>query len=506
LQHGVSGAVALLPSTVGRLAGALAGLDPEVAALVDGQATSYAALSARGANEAAWALAFPIHDGGRAAAVLFPGDAGAGSSLRSASTLRVVPPAGPATGVTVALARSWLLLASDDRAAQELGPYVYRTLPTKQAPPSDAAAVIVVPRSALAGPISAALLRRWDGTRAWLAASDEAQRAKHGGHAPDFGDSHAILEGLDVLVRRPLAVVTEAAEARIEVDVGDDNVRADATVIPGDTGEAGTSLVETMHPGDVRPLGLAPADSLAAVLLRDNPADRTASARDVTAALERGLGDRVQRDDARAMETAFEDWARGRGEWLTAALAWGPSRGIWVRAPAQDADTATRSVRELVGLLRRPAFGDPLDAALSLGPVSLGATQVNPFGRAGLATFAPFARRHDSPDGALGIAWGVRDGDLFIAAGGAAPALLAREASPAATLGEDPAVARAISGVGSDAAFALVAQPLRLDPARADGATAPAVVAIGRRGSNLWGRLDVSDVLLRELVHLNAGF
>jgi len=476
-----------------------------VAALVDGQATSYGVLAARGAGDAAWVLALPIHDGARAAAILLPADAAAGAS-RTEGLLRVVPRTGAAPEVAVALARAWLLLGSDERSLRELGPYAYRTLPGKKAPPSEASAVAVVPNSALAGPIAANLVSRWEGTKAWLAASDEEQRAKHGGHAPDFGDSHAILEGLDTLVRRPIALLAGAAEARVELDVGDDRVRADATVMPGDGGEAGAPLVETIHPGDATPLGLAPADALAAVLLRDDPADRASSARDVAAALVSALGNRIQGDDVRAVQTALEDWARARGEWLTAAVAWGALRGVWIRTPAQDGDAARRSVRELVGLLRRPAFGEPVAASLSLGPVSLGETNVTALGRATLATFAPVARHHDSADAAAGIAWGVRDGDLFVAAGNAASGLLAREASPSPTLGEYPAVARALADLGSDAAFALVAQPLRLDPARAAAEPAPAVVAIGRRSGHLWARLDVSDVLLRELVRLGAGF
>ena len=93
----------------------------------------------------------------------------------------------------------------------------------------------------------------------------------------------------------------------------------------------------------------------------------------------------------------------------------------------------------------------------------------------------------------------------MVAIGDAAPQLLAAQAAPAATLGEDPGVARAIADLGSDAAFALVAQPLRLDPARAEVGSAPAIVAVGRRGGDLWARLELADGLLRELVRLGAG-
>jgi hypothetical protein len=60
--------------------------------------------------------------------------------------------------------------------------------------------------------------------------------------------------------------------------------------------------------------------------------------------------------------------------------------------------------------------------------------------------------------------------------------------------------------VGSDAVFAAVAQPLRLRPERLAGASAPAILVVGRRGGNLWARVEVSDALVRELVRLGAGF
>jgi hypothetical protein len=268
-----------------------------------------------------------------------------------------------------------------------------------------------------------------------------------------------------------------------------------------------------MHPGDARPLAQAPADALVAVLLRDDAAERDASARDLANAIESSLGERLKRDDTRAVHAALDGWARGRGDWLTAALGWGKARGLWIRTPASDGQAATRAVRDLVSLLRRPAFGGPVSAAFSLGPASIAPADVPSFGAASVATFAqPWppppplrvgARDPKAP--ALGVAWGVRDADLLLAIGDAAPQLLAAQAAPTSTLGADPVIARAIADLGTDAAFLLVAQPLRLDPARAEAGSAPAVVAIGRRSGDLWVRLEIGDLLLRELVRLGAG-
>jgi hypothetical protein len=505
LQHGAGGALAILPPTIGQLACGLAGLDSDLAPLVDGGKTSFAVVAERGQRDLAWAIALPLRDEARAATLLLAGDA-ARYSARTERGLRIVSRVDMPLEAAVALAHGWLLLARDESALLALGPYATRSLPTKPAPASTAFAVAVAPRSALAGPITAAAGAEWDGARAWLTARDEEQRGRHGGRAPDFGDPRAILDTLDAIVRRRIHLLSDAKGARIDLDVGEDRVRADLTLTPDDGHPPGDSLVGTMHPGDARPLGQAPGDALVALLVRDDPAERDADARALASALEGSLGERLKHDDAHAVHAALDDWARARGDWLTAALAWGKSRGVWVRTPAADGHAAPRAVRELVSLLQRPAFGDPLSAAFSLGPPSVGAADVPALGAATVATFVPRGAARDPRAPAFGVAWGLRDADLLLAIGDAATQLLAAQAAPAASLGSDPIVARAIADLGSDAAFTVVAQPLRLDPARAEAGSAPAVLAVGRRGSDLWARLEVSDPLLRELVRLGAGF
>jgi hypothetical protein len=505
LQHGASGALAILPSTIGQLACGLAGLDSDVAPLVDGRATSLAVVAERGRGDVAWALALPLRDDARAATVLLSGDA-ARYSARTERGLRIVSRVDVPLETSVALTHGWLLLARDESALLALGPYATRTLPSKPAPSSSAFAVASASSSALAGPITAAASAEWDDARAWLSARDEEQRSRHGGRAPDFGDPRAILETLDGVVRRRIALLSEARGAKLELDVGDDDVRADLTVAPGEGRPPAESFVDTMHPGDTRPLARAPAESIVALMLRDDAAERDASARALETAVASSLGDRLKHDDARAVHTALEDWARGRGDWLTAALAWGKTRGLWIRTPATDGHATPHAVRELVSLLQRPVFGDPVAAALSLGPASIGSADVPSFGSATVATFPPRGGPREPKAPALGVAWGVHDADLLLAIGDAAPQLLAAQATPAATLGDDPVIARAIADLGSDAAFSLVAQPLRLDPARAEVGSAPAVIAVGRRGGDLWARLELADGLLRELVRLGAGF
>ncbi len=154
LQQGVSGAVALLPPTVGELACAFAGLDPSAAKLVDGQATSYVVLGDGGADEApAWVAALPVADASQARSMLLGADgsdAAGPYSAHDAAGMRVLSSAGHPLSVTAALARGtrprgWLVLASSEEALIRLGPFAVRTLPTKPDAPEPGAIVADMP-------------------------------------------------------------------------------------------------------------------------------------------------------------------------------------------------------------------------------------------------------------------------------------------------------------------------------------------------------------------------
>jgi hypothetical protein len=518
LQHGVSGAVALLPPSVGELACAFAGLDVRVARLVDGKGISYAVLAqGPGSGDLAWVLALPLADSATASAMLLEGsDAqGARYSARDVGGMRVLAGRERPLGAAAAIAHGWLLVASSDDGLTRLGPYAYRTMPTRAAPPGSSSIVVNVPQAALGGAIAARLSAKWDEMRAYLAARDEEQRARHGGRAPDFGDPRAILTDLDAAVKDRIGLVARARAARVEIDAGDDDVHADAFVTPGE-GDAGADAVAAMRTGDTSPLARSPADAIVAVLSRDDAASRGGAAHELEASLDRALGGHVHDDDSRALRAALDDWARTRGDWWTVALAWGATdatRGLWVRTPAKDADASSRAVRELVDLSHRRAVQDMLSGSLHLAPATVTSSEAPSLGKATVATFpwsdAKVAHREgaSSPPLPPAIAWSVEGGDLLLAAGQAAPQLLTLEAAPAHRIGDDERSARALEAIGSDATFAIYAQPLRFDPARSggDAASSPAVLAWGRKGAEAWARLDLADTLLRELVRLQAG-
>ncbi len=519
LQQGVSGAVALLPPTVGELACAFAGLDSTAAKLVDGQATAYVVLGDSGPDEApAWVAALPVADASRARSMLLGadgGDSAAPYSAHDAAGMRVLSSAGHPLSVTAALARGmrprgWLVLASSEEALTRLGPFAVRTLPTMPALPEPGAIVADVPPSALAGPLSTWLGARWGQTRAWLQARDDEQRARHGGRAPDFGDPRPIVDALDGMVTRRIALLGGARGARVVVDVDDDEVHVELGLTPGPGAESSSPMAAT--PGDTAPLAAVPADAAVALLVRDDATTRAEDAASIEATLDRALGGRLHDDDTRAVHAAVTDWVHARGDWWTGALAWGSSdasRGLWLRTPAASGDQALRAVRELVDLSHRRAFEDLLAGSLHLSPATVRSVDAPAVGKATLALFderGGGASRKPDGAGALGIAWGVNGADLLAAAGTSAQQLLAAGAAPPRRVGDDPRVARALAALGQNATFVVLAEPLRFDPTRAEpDSRAPAVFAWGRKGGGAWARLELADVLLRELLRLKAG-
>jgi hypothetical protein len=244
--------------------------------------------------------------------------------------------------------------------------------------------------------------------------------------------------------------------------------------------------------------------------VRDDATTRGEDAAIIEATIEKALGDRLHEEDSHALHAAVTDWVHARGDWWTGALAWGPAdsaRGVWLRTPAASPDASSRAVRELVDLTHRRALQELLAGSLHLSPGAVRSVDAPPVGKASLATFSdPTAGGSRKPEGVLGVAWGVHDGELLVAAGAAAPQLLSAEAAPTRKVGDDPRAARALLALGQRATFAVFAEPLRLDPARGEpDAASPAVFAWGRKGDGVWARLELADLLLRELLRLKAG-
>lgn len=493
VQRGTGGAFGLMPATIGGLVCALVGIDPSLGAYVDGRGTSTAVIAqTQGAAGIAWAVALPLTDDRKAESLLLDGDASR-YSVRDVDGMRVVSRADRPMQAAAAIARGYLVVARDDDDLARLGPYAWRTMPTKPAPASSASIVALSPHAALADVAGARLMAKWSEARGWLLEQDRQQRARHGGRAADFGDPAGIVAALDALIGRRAALVSSAKEARVEIDASEDEVHAELTLAPGDDAQAG-SLVAAMRPGDARPLLECPGDAVAALMLRDDAPSRIDDAQQVASAVQSALGPaRLGEKDARALHKAFSDWASARGDWMTVSLGWAAARGVWLRTPA--AGDASRAVRGWIDLSRLRAVKEPLATLLHLAPPGIEAADVPGAGRSSIARF-----------GAGGVAWTVKDGDLLAAAGADPRALLASQAAPSSKLADDARTARSLSVLADRAVFAVVAQPLRFDPVHASAPSAPFVLAWGRKDAQAWLRIELADPLLREAVRFGAGF
>jgi hypothetical protein len=218
-----------------------------------------------------------------------------------------------------------------------------------------------------------------------------------------------------------------------------------------------------------------PSDVPIALLVRDDADARLRGAREFANLLRHAFGPRIREEEARALAPALEDWARARGDWMTVALRPGRSSAVVVRAPVSTGDAAQQAVNEIVALSRRPAIQGPLASLLRSG-------------RSG---------------GSVEASGSMRDGHLALAVGERATRLLSVADPPPARLGDDPRIARALSALGSTTTFALLAQPLHLNAARArddSGPAMPAILAWGKKGGDAWARVEIADGLLKEII------
>ena len=75
----------------------------------------------------------------------------------------------------------------------------------------------------------------------------------------------------------------------------------------------------------------------------------------------------------------------------------------------------------------------------------------------------------------------------------------------AGTLGDDRALAAKVSALEANATFVLVAQPSRMDPAKGSSPSASFLLAWGKKGREGWARVEIADLLLRDLMKSKMG-
>jgi hypothetical protein len=522
LQRNIGGAVGILPASAGGIICAVAGLDPFVAAEIDGAAPIYGVIAGDPANPG-FVIAMKLGDLRKARAILVDGDTARFTPKEDAGVTELVPKGDQPTGGPVVVGLSpngYVLVARRSEDLLKLAPYTTRTLPRKPLP-SDGALVFDVPRAALGAVMKPKLEQLWAAAKTFLLVEDETMRRNHGGRAPDYGDPKAIIGAADSWVTKRIGVVGDLEKMRIAVDVIEDGVSVLSTMTPVAGGGPARKWTDAMKVGDTAPFASLPVTTAAALVMRDSEEDRAEQSSAIETAITSALGARLAEGDAKKLHDVVQDFTKARGDVVTSALAWDEPQGISLRAPVRDADAAGRAVRGAVDLAKVTPFKE----LLHLRDVTSSTEEIPGLGKASIAMLArevprtnhapaaglgrdggaPAAVRAPVRKSELGLAWVVAGDVLSMASGETPVATLTAVARPERKLSEEPAIKRSLAALAGDASAVLVVQPLRFDVARANLPAAPLVIALGRKNTDATFRVDVANGLLREIARWQMG-
>ena len=518
LQRGVGGAVGILPGTLPGVFVALSELDVMFVDEIDGASPMFGVLAGDPGNPGA-VFAMKLVDARRARLLLADGDTSRYVTKEADGMTLLVPTKQEPHDrrFELAITRSgYLLVARAAADLERLGPYATRTLPARPLP-TDAAVTVDVPKSALQAVIKPRLESLWGDGKSFLLTQDEQMRAARG-RAPDFGDPIAIVGALDAVLGRRVAIVGDLEKLRLSLEITEEAAVLTAALSPlGPDGPA-RRWVDGMKLGDAAPVLALPTVSALAVSLRDGEGDRDEQGKELEQAIAASLGARLK--DPGKLHEVIEAMTQARGESMALALGLDEPTGLFVRAPVRDPASADKAIRGAFDLTR----AEPFKELLGVRDVVASSDELPGLGKIAVTTAlrvakdakrepaappraadggAPVARTPPRAAGARGV---VDQGTLSLGAGGEPLVTLKTGARPDRKLADEPSLARFTAAVGSDASTVIVAQPLRLDPRRANLPTAPLAIAVGRKGSDGFVRVDIADGLLREAARWQMGF
>jgi hypothetical protein len=519
----VGGPSAFLPQSFGALAATLLKLPVAVAAEFDGAVPVLGASIKKSATPAQAAIAIHVKAGGRFIDQVSKGpEARFTAKLDEASRITVLTTKsdtpGAAPPVAMGVLGNYLLIALNAGDLAAVGPYVVRTLPSRPVPKEDVA--FEMPEAALSGPVLTEAQRSWTNTRASL--------DKLG--AP-------VLLPVSGTVDMLLGVLADSKQARFTLDLDPATVHARFTMTPKPGGGAATKALDEMAVGDVAPILDLPGSALMGMLWREPAAVRAASIPRQADALAARLGPDAKPEDKEAILAALRAEDSARGDWVALGMsleAIGPN--AMVRAPLVDSEKMTTALKQLLALGKLASVKAQLkESALDIttGKTVIenlpGDVQRVRFERVQAKDAKSGAkdpkllldekarRATPSTDGTpttIDLLYLVTKDTLFGAAGyDPKEALRSLVKAPGdGSLGSNAAIKAALAPLGADASFALVIDPLRILAVRAGKSAppdaAPVVVAIGKtpQPGAMWGRIDVSAVVVQELIKHRGAF
>jgi hypothetical protein len=500
----VGGPAAFFPQSFGALAATALKLPVAVAAEIDGAVPVIGAALKKGAAPPQVAVGIHVKAGGRFLDQLTKGpEARFTARLDEASRITLVmstsdtPGADP--GVVMGVLGNYLLIAPHAADLTAAGPYVVRTLSSRPAPNEDL--VIEMPEAALSGPVLAEAQRSWANTRRDL--------EKLG------TPSLQVTATVDSL----LGVLGDSKQGRLTLELEAAAVHARLTMTPKSGEGAASRAFADMAVGDLAPLLDLPGRSLVGVQWREPATVRAAAIPAQAEAIARLLGAAAKAEDKEAILAALRAEDAVRGDWVAFGLSLDPTGpNAMVRAPLLDADRMSAALKQLLALGKLASVKAQIkEAALD---VTTGKTVIENL--PGDVQRVRFERR-PAKDAKSKAASPAQEGgiptsidllylvtkDALFGAAGYDPkeALRSLVNAPSGTsLGANPAIKAAVGGLGAEASFALVVDPLRLLAARAGKSapaeSAPVVVAIGKTAAPnvMWGRIDVAAIVVQELV------
>lgn len=522
LRNLIGGPAMMLPPAFGQAAGMLLGLPPATGDQLDAEIPALGAFVLEG-EKAFSVVGFHVKDGPRLVNMVSVGpEATLVAKVDAASgvTMLESKPGGPTRPVHIAIAGNYLLLSPDNEGLSKVGPYIARTMPTKEVPPDEI--TLLARQQALAGPVKGKLSSWWASAKSELEASDKAMREQHGGAAPTFGDPAGAVAKADVTFQALFTILADLSEARVTVNLDDTGLHTRATLKPASATGPASQEFAAMVVGDPKPLLDMPGDTLAAMMVRDSKEIRSRSVADQMDSFDKVLGGKMSADDKKKLQDVLDGWSKGRGDWLFLGGVLAPNaNALYARSAVADASALDRGIRGLLELPKVPAFAEPIQHWL-------GETKVTPPGKADKPDAALIAKIDRKPqpikvDGKeikrdaekFEVGWTVTgDTASYVLSGDAKKALATLAESPKATsFGAEPEVKRSIEALGTDTSTVLVLLPLRLitsvivppNPRKRPPPTppaAPVVLAIGRADTGAYLRLDGATDAVRELIRL----
>ena len=490
----INAPAAFVPQSFGGLVASLLGFPITAVAEIDGGLPVLGVvLAPKEGTRARGVLAIHVKEGTRFLELLTRGESARfASEVEFGSSITVLTQKGGSGGpYAMGVLGNYLLVAQTRADLLEGGPYAARTLPTAPVPKEELA--LAVGEAAMNGPM-----------KAWMA-----------GAAKRLDALPAALQQALEPVRGVLESTGDLTSARLTAGIGDVSTRVEARLVPR-AGTRARTFVDELDVGDLSPLLALPADTLAAVVVRDagKASDETLKAQLATASALLGM-DLPEKDRAQ-LATALHELAAVTGDWVTAGLSFGPTGPAGYFGTTVSDEPRLWSAGAALAKFLESGPGKPLLAGHALrvrGDKTKLENFVGDVGRMritrGEGPAAAAAKEQGLPT-TVDVLYAVRDGKLLAVAGTDAAAALRRLAAPE-KLASSAVAKAAAERMGNEMALTLFVEPMLLVASRAGrpgaGEPAPALIGYGREGGPngpLAVRIDASNLAVREAIKHRA--